>query len=135
MLRPLILLPLTKEIHERIKWIPSVQKLGHKVQVGHQGGLQDDGDVRGVEQLDRVRSGTASLALVFDWQIDTESLEVDHDHKHQNGSHQVGDVGQILSVESFFQGTHFVGTGNQEVNQRNQCSFEFTAPSRVDCSR
>ena len=92
-------LPLTKEIHERIKWIPSVQKLGHKVQVGYQGSLQDDGDVRGVEQLDRVGSGTASLALVLDGQIDTEALEVDNNHEHQNCGQQVGDVGQILPVE------------------------------------
>jgi hypothetical protein len=35
--------------------IPLVEELREEVEVGHEGGLQDDGHVRRVEQLDRVR--------------------------------------------------------------------------------
>ena len=36
--------------------------------------LQDDGDVGGVEQLDLVRAGLATDAVVLDLQLHTESL-------------------------------------------------------------
>ena len=48
----IILLPLSKETDEEVTFELLVEDLGEEVQVRHKGSLQDDGDVRSVEQLD-----------------------------------------------------------------------------------
>ena len=44
------------------------------VEVGHEGTLQDDGDVGGVEQLDGVGRLLAAVPRRLDGQVHTESL-------------------------------------------------------------
>jgi hypothetical protein len=50
-----ILLPLSKEVHEEVSSEFLGKDLGEEVQVGDEGGLQNDGDIGGVEQLNGVR--------------------------------------------------------------------------------
>ena len=50
------------------------QHLGDDVQVGHEGGLQDDGDVGRVEELDGVGVVLAPVPGRLDGQVDTEAL-------------------------------------------------------------
>lgn len=50
------------------------QHLGDDIKVGHQGGLQDDGDVGGVEKLDRVGVVLASVTSRLDGQVHSEAL-------------------------------------------------------------
>ena len=47
-------LPLAEELHEEVRGEALVQQLREEVEVGDQRSLQNDGDVRRVEQLDRV---------------------------------------------------------------------------------
>jgi hypothetical protein len=54
-----------------------VQELGDEVQVGHKGGLEDDGHVGGVEQFDGVAALLATGTLVAHRQVHAEALEVD----------------------------------------------------------
>jgi len=50
-----ILTPLSNEADEVVSFILSVKDLREEVKVGDKGSLQDDRDVRGIEQLDGVR--------------------------------------------------------------------------------
>ena len=48
--------PLSEEVDEQVGPPTSVQQLGEEVQIRHEGGLEDDRDVGGIEQLDGVGS-------------------------------------------------------------------------------
>ena len=48
-------MPLSKEVDKEVTLELLGQDLREEVEVGHEGGLEDDGDVRSVEQLDWVR--------------------------------------------------------------------------------
>ena len=48
-------LPAPQQLDEQVAAVALVEQLADEVQVGHQRGLQDDGHVGGVEQLDGVR--------------------------------------------------------------------------------
>lgn len=54
--------------------VPLLLYLRDDVEVGHQGTLQNDGNVGGVEQLDGVRRLLASVTSRLDGQVHTESL-------------------------------------------------------------
>ena len=68
------LLPLAEEADKEVALELAMQHLGQEVQVGHEGGLQDDGDVRGVEQLDWEWLGDATHLSILESQLNTESL-------------------------------------------------------------
>lgn len=54
--------PSTEQINQKIATKSCGEHLGDNIQVGDQGGLQDDGDVRGVKELDGVCVVLASVA-------------------------------------------------------------------------
>lgn len=54
--------PSTEQINQKIATESCGEHLGDNIQVGDQGGLQDDGDVRGVKELDGVCVVLASVA-------------------------------------------------------------------------
>lgn len=62
-------------------------------------------------------------------------LEVDNDEENCNGSHQVHQVGQVLSVEGLTQTSYFVGPGGEKVEESNNGSFKLGSFSGVDSSR
>lgn len=70
----------------------------------------------------------------LDWNLDTESLEVDNRRKDDNSSDQVHDVGEILPVESLLQSTGLVGPGQKEMEERNNGTLELWTTSSVDGS-
>ncbi len=63
----------------------------------------------------------------LDGNLNTETLEVDDNGKDQNGCHDVHQVGEVLAVEGLSQSANLVGSRGQQVEQRNDCSFEFSA--------
>ena len=67
-------LPAAEQLHQDVASVPLVQQLADEVEVGDQGGLQDDGHVAGVEQLDGVAVGLTTRPLVAHWQIHPETL-------------------------------------------------------------
>merc|ERR1712070_1095713 len=73
------LLPATQKLHKYVSAVTLVKQLREEVQVGNQRGLEDDRNVRGVEQLDGVGALLTTVLLVLDWEIHTEALEVDDD--------------------------------------------------------
>lgn len=66
--------PSSKQINQEIATEACGEHLGDNVQVGDQGGLQDDGNVGGVEELDWVGVVLATVASWLDRQIHPESL-------------------------------------------------------------
>jgi len=108
------------------------EHLRDDVEVGDKGGLEDDGDVAGVEELDWVAGGLATEAGGLDGQVDAEALEVDDDAEDEDGGEQVGEVGQVLAVEGFFEGADFVVAGGEEVEEGDDGAFELCAAAGVD---
>lgn len=70
-----------------------MEHLWHEIEVADKSGLEDDGDVAGVEELDGVGWVLSSDFVVLDVDVNFESLEVDDKQEDQNSGHQVGEVG------------------------------------------
>ena len=68
------ILPLSEQLDEEVSSETFVEHLGEEIEVGHQGGLKDDGDVRGVEQFDGVGSVMSANFGVLHCQINSEAL-------------------------------------------------------------
>lgn len=66
--------PRAEQIHQEVATEASGEHLRDDVQVGHQGRLQDDGDVGGVEELDGVSVVLATVAGRLDGQVHSETL-------------------------------------------------------------
>ena len=69
-----ILLPLSNEANEEVASELAMQDLREEVEVRYEGCLQDDGDIGGVEQLDRVWVGLSSDALILQMKLNSEAL-------------------------------------------------------------
>ena len=69
-----VLLPFSEEGDEEVALEFAMENLREEVQVRDEGGLQDNGDVRSVEQLDRVRSLVATHSAGGDSQFNAEAL-------------------------------------------------------------
>mmetsp|Transcript_97284 Transcript_97284/g.197633 ORF Transcript_97284/g.197633 Transcript_97284/m.197633 type:complete len:291 (-) Transcript_97284:677-1549(-) len=129
--RVLHLLPLPQEIDEHVRLEAAVKELREEVQVRDQRRLQDDGNVRGVEQLDGVRAHLAPDLLVLHGQVHAEALEVDHDEEDQHGGKEGGDVRRVLSVESLLECHDLVALGEEEVEERDDRALKLGALASV----
>lgn len=67
-------LPGTNKLDNRVGRETSVYKLADEIELGNKSSLEDDGDVASVEELDGICSSSASLVLVLDRKVNTESL-------------------------------------------------------------
>mmetsp|Transcript_14743 Transcript_14743/g.29865 ORF Transcript_14743/g.29865 Transcript_14743/m.29865 type:complete len:304 (+) Transcript_14743:600-1511(+) len=128
----ILLLPFSEKFNENVLRVSLVEQLREEVKVGHQSSLEDDRDVGGVEEFDRVRSGVSTVTFVFDREIDTETLEVDHDNENEYSGKEVEDVGKILAVERFIKSAHLICTGDEHVEHGNDGSLELSSTASVD---
>ena len=133
--RALTRLPDSEELDKQVVREAGVQHLTDQEDIGRQSGLQHDGHVGGVEETDRVRTTHATLTSGLDRDLNTEALQVDHGSEDQESGQQVHDVGQVLAVESFVQGTLLVGPGQEQVEQGDDGTLELGATTGVDGSR
>jgi len=131
----LTLVPATEELNEEITTVSLVQELRDEIEVRHQRRLQDDRHVGGVEELDGIVLHVTTVLLRLDRQIDTETLEVDHDEENQDSRQQVRDVRQVRAVEGFLQRANLVGAREHQVEKRDDCAFKLSAAARVDGGR
>jgi hypothetical protein len=130
----LTLLPLSEQTNKNVGWGTVVEKLRDKVKVGNQCSLKDDRHVGSVEELDWVVSLLSTVLLVLDGKVDTPSLEVDDNDKDQDGSHEVGQVRKILTVESLTESAELVVTGDEKMEQGDDGTLEFSTTTSVDGS-
>mmetsp|Transcript_7309 Transcript_7309/g.9886 ORF Transcript_7309/g.9886 Transcript_7309/m.9886 type:complete len:224 (-) Transcript_7309:826-1497(-) len=124
--------PATKKLHKDVVAVTFEKQLRNEVEIGHQGRLQDDGHIRSVKQLDRVRSLLTTCALRSHGQVHAESLEIYHDQENQHSGKKVGHVRQILTIKGLFKGPNFVGTRDEKVEQSDHGSFEFCSSASID---
>lgn len=75
--------PGSKEVHKEISTEACGKHLRNNVKVGDQGGLQDDGDVGGVEQLDGVSVVLPAIACRLDGQVDPKALKLVRQHAEE----------------------------------------------------
>ena len=66
--------PRPQQVDQEVAAEARGEHLGDDVEVGDQGGLQDDGDVGGVEQLDGVGVVLTTVAGRLDGQVNPEAL-------------------------------------------------------------
>jgi len=85
-------LPNTKDADKEVSAVTSVQQLGEEVEVGYQGGLEDDGDVGGVEELNGVAVRLAASLLCVELEFNFETLKVNDHDEHQDSGEEVGQV-------------------------------------------
>ena len=123
--------PDTEHADEKVIRKTRVQHLADKEDIGRESGLQHDGHVGSVEEAHRVAAAGTTLARALDGDLDTESLEVDDGGENSQGSQQIHDVGQVLAIEGFLQGTCLVGPGHQQVEQGNDSALELWATASV----
>jgi len=71
-----ILLPLADKRDEKVTLELSVKDLTKEVQIRHEGSLKNDRDVRGVEQLNRVRCFVSTNASAGELKFNPETLLV-----------------------------------------------------------
>lgn len=67
--------PGSKQVNEEISTEASGEHLRDDVEIGHKGRLQDDRNVRGVEELDGIGVVLATVTGRLDRQIDSEALK------------------------------------------------------------
>lgn len=132
-----VLSPLSEAVDEEVVGLSilSVEDLREEVEVGDECSLQDDGDVRGIEQLDGVRHFVTTHLSVSESQFDAESLEVDNDKEHNDGSQQAGNVGGVLTVEGVLEGEDLVRFGQEGVEEGDNGTFEFSILFSLDSNR
>ena len=125
-------IPDSEQVYKEVSSKLDAEHLRYHVEIGDQGGLENDGYVGGVEELDGVAAVLTSVPGALDGQVHSESLEVDHHTEDEDGGEQVHQVGQVLSVESFPQSSHLVLSRGQEMEESNHCSLELSSSASVD---
>ena len=78
-----VVLPLSEETHDEVASELSSQDLGEEVDVGDEGTLQDDWDVRGVEELDWEWLSVASHLSGAKVEFNSEALYLTRNDKHK----------------------------------------------------
>lgn len=89
--------------------------------------MQHDWGVRSVEQTDWVHGVRTSLSGGFNWDLNSETLQVDNSEEHEYSGQDLEHVRQVLSVESLQEGSLLVLSGAQQVEQGDNCTVEFSA--------
>mmetsp|Transcript_1989 Transcript_1989/g.4491 ORF Transcript_1989/g.4491 Transcript_1989/m.4491 type:complete len:302 (+) Transcript_1989:837-1742(+) len=129
------ILPLSEQTNQNVGRSTVVQELGDKVQVGNQSSLQNDRHVGSVEQLDGVGSLLSTVLLVLDRKFDSPSLEVNNNHKDDDSCHQVCHVGKVLTGKGLSECRDLVLSGNKQVEESNDSTFEFSSTTSVEGGR
>jgi len=82
-----VILPFTKKSNNKVASESGGQNLGEEVDIRDEGSLEDDGDVGGVEQFNRVRLLQSSLLSSRQLNHNLEVLEINYDDGDENGGY------------------------------------------------
>lgn len=122
-----IVLPLSKESYDEVASELLSQDLSEEVYVANECSLQNDWDVRGVEEVYwewlSVTLGLTGSQL----ELNLEVLEIYHDEAHENGGEEVAKVRSVLSLEGLIEAVYWVWFGHKEVESSNDSTFEFSS--------
>jgi len=125
-------LPNTKDFDENVIREAAEEHLREDEDVGGQGGLQHDGHVGGVEELDRVGSALSTEPVGLDRDLDAEALKVDNRGENDDGGDEVHEVGETTAPESLTKCATLVIPGEEEMEESNESTLEFWSTAGVD---
>jgi hypothetical protein len=125
-------LPYAEKLDEEVVGESVEEHLTDEVDITGQGGLEHDGHVGGVEELDGVRTSLTPHLARLDGDFNPESLQVDDDSKDDDGSQKVHDVGESFPVESFLESTRLVVPSEEQVEESDNSTFELGTSTGVD---
>lgn len=97
--------------------------------------MQNDRNVRCVEELDGIAAVLSTVACGLDREIDAEALEVYDYSKDEDGGQEVHQVGEVLTVEGLAQAANLVLTCCEQVEKSDNGTFEFGSAAGVDSCR
>ena len=100
------------------------QHLRHEVYVRDECGIQHDRHIARVEKFNRIVGLLASSAHHLDRDVDFPTLDEAAGTKDENRRQQVGDIGQILPIQSKFQSRNLIFAREQEMEQGEESSCE-----------
>lgn len=104
MLAEIDVLPFTKKSNNDITSEPSIKNLREEVEILDDSSLEDDGESRGVEELNLVRLDNPSDLSVDQTDFNSESLEVNNEESNEEGSKEVAHVWCINPPECVVKG-------------------------------
>ena len=84
MSRHVVILPFAEQPNDKVASEFAGEDLREEVNVRDESSLEDDGDVRGVEQLDGIGLLEATHPLRRERQLNSEALEVNHNQHHNH---------------------------------------------------
>jgi hypothetical protein len=142
-------LPLAEEANNEVAAESRSQNLREEVNVADERSLQNDGDVRGIEELDgewlSVTLGLSSGQLELDLEILQKRkslmsmstvmityLEPNDNEHDDNGGGQVTEVGGVLTLEGLIDTVHRVRLGHDEMEGGDDGALELSALVRTD---
>ena len=118
-------LPYAEEADEEVGGEAEGEHLGEHEDVGGEGGLEHDGHVGGVEELDGVGAALAAEFVALYGDFDAEALEVDDDGEDEDGGYEVHEVWEAFAPEGLAESAAFVVPGEEEVEEGDYGAFEF----------
>lgn len=130
-----VVLPLAEQADQEVAAEALGKDLGEEINIGDEGGLQDDRNVRGVEELDRERLLDTALLLRRQVENDLEVLDVDDNKHDENRRDQVVQIRRTLSHEGLVDGHRRVRLGDEEVEQGNDGALKLGSLVRADRDR
>lgn len=98
------------------------QHLRHEVYVRDECGIQHDRHIARVEKFNRIAGLLPSGAHHLDRNVDFPTLDEAAGTKDENRRQQVGDIGQILPIQSKFQSGDLIFAREQEMEQGEESS-------------
>jgi len=76
------ILPLSNKLDKEVSLESFMEHLREEIEIRNKGSLQDNRDIRSVEQFNRVGSSVTSDFHVFDGEFNSESLEIDNNEEN-----------------------------------------------------
>ena len=103
--------------------------------VGGQRGLEHDGHVRGVEELDGVRATLATELVALYGNFNAESLEVNDDSEDNDSRDEVHNIGKTFPPKSLSEGAALIVPGEEEMEESDESALKLGSSTNVDGGR
>jgi hypothetical protein len=85
-------LPYTQQFGKNVVRKAAAQHLRHDKDVARESALKHDWHVGSVEQLDGISSTLSANTLALNWDLDPETLQVDHNRENNHCGNKVHDI-------------------------------------------
>jgi hypothetical protein len=108
--------------------------LGEEVDIRNESSLQNNWDVTGVEQLNRVWLSETSLLSSLELKYNLEVLEINYNEHHQYSGQKITNIRRVLPLERLIESIYWVRFCKHEVEQSNNGTLEFSSLVGSNCN-